>query len=988
MFNLKDLFRHRSWLVQGLLTCLLVGFSSLALAKPVPYLQSATPNSIWVSWKTTSGSDSLVEYGVTAEQLEHKVSGNVQTLASDYLYHSVQLTGLKAETRYFYRVTTGNQQSATYSFMTPPVAGKNDGKLRILVMGDHQIRNENRYAQLVNAAKNKIEDLYGEPIEQALNLILNDGDQVDVGTLDHYENLHFAQSSAISPNVPIMTTVGNHEYYYDGNLANYQAHFIYDGLSYQGIAPASDESYYSYQVGRVLFVHLNSMRTDATQQQWLSRVIAAADQDQQVDWIISIIHHPYQAEQYVGDISKTLRDSWMAILSSTRKHVLNIGGHHHLYARGQTREWPTYHMISGGTAWDQYWGQSSEVDFDDVQKTIANWAWQLIEIDVASRQMKVDTYAEAHPIVYKTEGFHLHSKLIDSFQRRLDGGQPNQPAIQNEITAPVALPYDFVSSSFSSAYPDGLNSTQFQIADDAEFKQLRVDRIRDIENIFGDTGAPLYEPVDLHANVDIMTWQVPAYGLPNGQYFVRVRHRDSNMEWSPWSDSVSFEVQGSSSGDPALKLDNNKYASGAMVKVGYSGGRGNPTDWIGIYKAGDKPQSVRATKWQYVPTPAGELSFTGLTDGEYFVAFFEKDSYEEIAPRQHFYMGPLVSLSMEKSHFAEQEQVNVNWQGSGAGSKDWIGIYRVGQTPGGVGSTKWQYTTSAEGTATFSGLAKGYYFATFMINDGYTEIAERIAFSVGAEIASVSLDKQRFEQGEAVQVHFSNGPGIAKDYIGVFRQGAIPGQTGSELVTYLYFDGAVAGTVNFEQGFEPGQYFLAMYTNDSYDQVSNRACFVVGNGPLCGAVASLSVGQQDYETGQAVVFSWSDTPGNSKDWLGVYKIGQEPQSDYATKWQYLSDKQGSLSISGLTAGDYYGVVLLNDGYQEATSRVTFSVKAAVMAGDLDGDGQLTMQDAQQLRAAFGRCEGDEGYLPGADLQADGCINFVDYGKWLALFRQQ
>ncbi len=179
----------------------------------------------------------------------------------------------------------------------------------------------------------------------------------------------------------------------------------------------------------MLFIHLNSMSTDAAQEAWLRNVAAAADADSTVDWVVSLLHHPYQAEQYVGDISQKFRDSWMAILAASKKHVLNIGGHHHLYARGQTRDWPIYHMISGGTAWDQYWSQSREEDFDDVQKTIANWAWQIVDIDVAARTMKVETYAEAHPIVYVTEGFNYHSKLIDSFTRKLDGSAPGKPSV-------------------------------------------------------------------------------------------------------------------------------------------------------------------------------------------------------------------------------------------------------------------------------------------------------------------------------------------------------------------------------------------------------------------------------------------------------------------------------------------------------------------------------------------------------------------------------
>lgn len=441
---------------------------------------------------------------------------------------------------------------------------------------------------------------------------------MDVGTLDHYEHIHFGQSAQISPNLPTMTTVGN--------LDLYQAHFIYDGLSYQGIAGADNESYYAYQVGRVLFVHLNSMDTYAAQQQWLMKVMAAVDQDDSVDWVISLIHHPYQAEQYVGDISQTLRDSWMAILTGSPKHVLNIGGHHHLYARGQTRKWPTYHMISGGTAWDQYWGQSTEVDFDDGQKTISNWAWQIIDIDVENREMTVDSYAEAHPIIYANNGQNMHynGRLIDSFHRKLDSSAPDQPEILNTITAPVTLPYTFKSSAFSTSGNEKLNSTQFQIAPDAGFANLKKDILRDYEDIYGDTGAPDYEPVDVNKDVDILKCTIAQYGLANGSYYLRVRHRDRNTIWSDWSDPVAFTIEGSNNGDPELSIDQSRYQSGDDVVVTYDNGYGNAKDWIGIYEQGQTPSSTESTQSSYVSGQAGSATFSGLADGQYFAGFFQE----------------------------------------------------------------------------------------------------------------------------------------------------------------------------------------------------------------------------------------------------------------------------------------------------------------------------------------------------------------------------
>jgi phospholipase C len=65
-------------------------------------------------------------------------------------------------------------------------------------------------------------------------------------------------------------------------------------------------------------------------------------------------------------------------------------------------------------------------------------------------------------------------------------------------------------------------------------------------------------------------------------------------------------------------------------------------------------------------------------------------------------------------------------------TKNWIGIYRSGVTPGSTASLAWQYVTNGGGTATFatSGLAAGSYAAWLLYNDGYSVLAGPAAFTV------------------------------------------------------------------------------------------------------------------------------------------------------------------------------------------------------------------------------------------------------------------
>jgi len=846
-----------------------------------PYLQSVTPDSIWVGWRTDSGTETTVTYGTSAAALTNTLTGTNQVLGTSYNWHSAQLTGLSPRTSYYYKVKTGTQESAVFRFRTLPARGTSTGRLRFLVIGDNQIRNEPRYETIIARAKATLVAKYGVPIEESIDLLLNVGDQVDVGTLDHYQNVHLFKEQEISPNLPVMTLVGNHETYSDTSLTLYKAHFNYDQLTYAGLTSPGGDTYYANHVANILFLHTNSEDTSTAQTNWITQVVNAAKNDPQVEFIVSLVHRPYQAEQYIGDISTWFRNTIAPILAQTPKHVLNIGAHHHLYARGQMRDWPVYHLISGGTAWDQFWGQSTESNYDDVQKTIANWAWQVLDFDLSSRKLTVECYAEAHPKL----GFVYPSVLIDTFHRQFGLAAPQTPALLNAPVAPISLPYVLQSSAFATgALSETLNSSQFQIAADAAFSNRKIDHIRDFENFYGDTGAPSYIPVNTHAGLNLLTYPLATNRLPNGAYYARVRHRDSNCQWSPWSATVAFTVQGSIVADPKISLAKSVFVLDEDFVLTYENGPGLATDWIGIYKKGQTPGPVTSTTWQYVNSSnrvSGTRTFTfNLPQKqEYYAAFFTNDGYTELAPRIPFYVGSTPVLSAGQTVYEIGQTVTISYANAPGGTNDWVGTYRAGQVPGGsAGSTQWSYVSGASGSRNFTGLAKGFYYATYLVADGYFEIAPRLAFSVGSTPADLAFSgPTTLAFGTSFTATFSGGAGTPKDYLGLFVRGAAPGV--DRLVTYLYVGGGTTGSITFSDQLPAGDYFLALFINDSYTEISNRVDFTVTGGPSFPEMEGLRRG-----TGNQFIIGVKVQPG----------VAHELQytSDLSTPWQTIQSFTG------------------------------------------------------------------------------------------------
>lgn len=811
--------------------------------EPVPYLQNPTPNSMIVNWKTSSNNETTVYYGTSPANLNVTVTGTTNIFSdtgytNNYYYHTAKVNSLQPNTKYYYKIKTGTFESPVYNFRTLPLPGQAataDGKIRFLIMGDNQLKNEPRYDSLNYHAYRKIKQRFGTTADPSDHVALTFmvGDQVDVGTLDHYENVHFKKNRKLSPYLPIQTTVGNHETYGTLGMSSYYAHFYIDELSYKNIT-SGNENYYAQQAGNVLFVSLSSEHTGAAQQMWLQQILDAASTDNTVQWIISLSHRPYQAEQYVGDISTWVRNTAVPMLTASDKYLMHIGAHHHLYHRGQLKNSPNYQIISGGTAWDQYWGMSNEQDFDDVQKTLTDWTYQIIEIDVTNGKADVESYSIGS--IYQQK----NSVLVDSFHRYKNLAKPAKPSVTNVFTTPVTLPLTLNGSTFATATPELLNTSQFLISKTPDFSVIDKEFYRDFENWFGKEGTGNPDVTkNLNAGVDITKATLAANSVTNGTYYVKLRYRDRNLEWSDWSDLKQFEITGSVVSNPALVLNKTEYLQNEPILATYTDGPGNQQDWIGIYKKGQTPASVTSQAYKYTNgQTSGTANFnTGLAaKGQYFAGFFANNGYTEITGRKSFYVGPKVVLQVTADSYPVGGTVTINYSNGPNLVKDWIGIYKMGQVPGSANpSAMWSYVTTAAGTKNFTGLPKGYYYATYLLEDGYTQIGEKVFFKVGDIVTDLWINKPVYTLGENITASWTDSPGIVKDWLGIYPQSV---QTPNDQFTsYTYFDGLTQGskTISGNVNGVPtaaGNYYMVMFTNDSYTEVSNRVSFQVVSSTL------------------------------------------------------------------------------------------------------------------------------------------------------------
>ena len=532
--------KHRRFPALILLPAILLLQSELLLSQTLkPYLQSLTDHSVWISWRTTSGTESTVVWGTSPDALTNSAAGDLHTFAADYLWHRVKISGLQANTPYYYQVKTGAESSAVFRFRTYQNPATANGHIRILVVGDtqHPVTAQRTF----QAAKEKLTEKYGPVLEDQVHLILKQGDNVDAGILSQYISMHFDPLSNLSGNIPTMTVVGNHEYYQNSDLSRYFPHFEYDDpdLHYNGIAGANAEHYYAFQVGSVLFCMLNSNEWWSSQTQWLSNVMTSANADPDVKWIFGTAHHPLRCENWVSDGSAYIRDQIIPVLRASEKTAMYTSGHSHMYARGSNRDSAVWEVISGGGGLIQNWNENPEQNYPDVQRSFDVWTYQIMDIDLDAGTMDVECYSIGN------QEYVIDNELIDQFHRYFGKQKPGQPQLLPPADTMVTLPYTFEGSDFYSPEGELYNATEFELAGaTGDFENdLILNVKRDFEDYFQIESPAYWSPIDQMAGVDIFQLTVDSTQVFQGKNWLRVRYRDRNLEWSAWSEPLAFYAQ-------------------------------------------------------------------------------------------------------------------------------------------------------------------------------------------------------------------------------------------------------------------------------------------------------------------------------------------------------------------------------------------------------------------------------------------------------------
>lgn len=311
-----------------------------------PYLQAATSNSIVVRWRTDALSRSRVKYGTDADALN--MVADDSTLVTD---HEVKVTGLSPMTKYYYSIGALKdtlQGDADNYFFTLPRPGEK-GKYRIGVFGDCGTN---------NVMQHNIRDEFLKYLgTDYLNAWILVGDNsYQNGTDAQYQpNFFNVYKDRLLKQSPVFPAPGNHDY---GNIDFYGRDVpkrFYDVAYYRvfsmptegesGGVPSHNQSFYSFDIGNIHFLSLDSYGREAdgakmydtlsAQAQWVKKDL---EQNKNKQWVVAYWHHPpYTMGTHNSDEEQDLvqiRGSFIKILERYGVDLI-ICGHSHLYERSR-----------------------------------------------------------------------------------------------------------------------------------------------------------------------------------------------------------------------------------------------------------------------------------------------------------------------------------------------------------------------------------------------------------------------------------------------------------------------------------------------------------------------------------------------------------------------------------------------------------------------------------------------------------------------------
>ena len=445
-----------------------------------PFLQGTSATGTKIAWRTLTPTTSVIEYGLTPEL---GMKAETDTPKTD---HALQLTGLKPNTTYHYRVGGSAADGMRYSQVSSFRTMKSSGPVKLMLLGDTGRGNliQNQIATLLR--------------KEAPDAVMVAGDVVYPEFLPGYEDFrHFSVYKEQMKSVPFFTAIGNHDLYQGDTHYINAFHLPTNNLPQLGLKHpelpyrfSGTEHFYSFDVGDVhvsvlynpWYAHHNFSK-DTNQLHWLTNDLAQTTKP----WKMLLMHFPVASSSghgwssYDGNALPDTYDFGNTIYPIVAKYNVDLmmAGHSHAFEKfspvagcisvvsgaGGASPYSFYRLFPGA---QQYWPKNNAarltVDGDHLKVEALDIEGNVFDWFVVNRKMPDrDTWLSA-----------WHTPVIESTPT--DDGQGN-------ITGQV---FDFVGEPIPTVNGASANLGQVRVNNDATTLYVGIEQamIRPYQNIF------------------------------------------------------------------------------------------------------------------------------------------------------------------------------------------------------------------------------------------------------------------------------------------------------------------------------------------------------------------------------------------------------------------------------------------------------------------------------------------------------------------------
>lgn len=313
--------------------------------------------------------NNLAKFTGTADAVDTSL-----TDGTAYSYNHVTVTGLKANTTYYYTVEKNGVQTAVKTYQTGDFASA-----QILYVGDPQIGASKGQSQngealaadsgAANTAARNDSFAWDRTLDIALeqnpglDFVISAGDQINkTGKPKEEEYAGYLSASALA-SLPVATTIGNH----DSLNADYQYHFYNPNQTGYGETEAGGDYYYSYGSG--LFIVLNTNNYNVAEHEKTIQQAIASDPDATFR-IVTIHQDIYGSGLDHSDTDGMILRTQLTPIFDEYDIDVVLQGHDHTYSRtkllygdGQTHGTYEFRLNEDGSDYD--WDNAYNTQTDE-----------------------------------------------------------------------------------------------------------------------------------------------------------------------------------------------------------------------------------------------------------------------------------------------------------------------------------------------------------------------------------------------------------------------------------------------------------------------------------------------------------------------------------------------------------------------------------------------------------------------------------------------